>query len=75
MVVRTAFLGVLLAVATAASAQTVVDSFERLPEVVKKGNVIMDSTRLFGLPGGWIGFAVDGAINGQKLVFARSVKF
>jgi hypothetical protein len=24
-----------------------------------------------GLIGGWIGFSIDGAINGQKLVFAR----
>jgi len=162
MVVRIAFLGVLLTVASAASAQTVVDSFARLPEVVKKGNVVMvtdekgqqtkgkiselspasltilhggfeqpsvfpsdrvmrvskiDSrlngfliglaagavpgillgmgfkswcvnesghncwaaipytTALLGLGGGWIGFAIDGAINGQKLAFAKSVTF
>ena len=28
-----------------------------------------------GLIGGWIGFAIDGAIDGQTLVFAKSVKF
>jgi hypothetical protein len=30
---------------------------------------------IFGLAGGGIGYAIDGAINGQTLVFARSVKF
>ena len=33
------------------------------------------STGLLALSGGWIGFTIDGAITGQKLVFARSVKF
>jgi len=161
MVVRIALVGVLLTVASAASAQTAIDSFERLPEAVKKGNVVMvtdekgqqtkgkiselspasltilhggynqptvfSSDRVMrvskidsrlngfliglaagavpgillgvgfttycenesahcpgapaylggalGLIGGWIGFSIDGAINGQQLVFARSVKF
>jgi hypothetical protein len=40
MVKGIVFLGVLLTLASAVSAQTV-DSFARLPEVVKKGNVVM----------------------------------
>ena len=34
--------------------------------------IVGGSTALIG---GWIGYGIDGAINGQKLVFAKSVKF
>ena len=161
MAVRIAMLAVLVMAASAASAQDVVDSFARLPEVVHDGNVVMvtdekgqqtkgkiselspasltilhggysqpsvfTSDRVMrlskidsrlngfligfaagavpgillgmgfttycenesahcpgapaylggalGLIGGWIGFSIDGAIDGQTLVFAKSVKF
>ena len=157
MAARMALLSVFMTVASVASAQDVVDSFTRLPEVVREGNVIMvtddkgaqtkgklselspssltllhggwDRQSVFpsdrvtrvskidsrlngfliglaagavpgimlgmgfttycenesascpgapvyfggltGLLGGWIGFSIDGAIDGQKLVFAR----